>query len=381
VARRVGQDAAALGSGRADPKRGGARREPRPPAQPDPEDGSEDKRPDWLRRQRGAQATLRNGVPSLLLLRLALTPPGYSAVRSVQRQVPRTDGRTRGICKTVGERWVVLLEAATDGSEITRLDVETLLEAVRPGPSGGALYDRDRYAIQLEAAGSNPAEALFGALCRWADAVRHLRLPASEIVRTEVLTPEELKRELQHPALDATPIRPSAMTETEDHLGQELLLRAFSDTLTGVLSPGAFNHRLAAALARDGQHAVVALDLDRFEAVNERVGGVAGDLVLREVARRLMAALRPGDDLGRVGGDCYAVLLKDADEAVARAVAGRMLDTVRQPLTIGEQEITITASAGIVLTEPWQDAESVMHAAEAGVAAAKHRGGGCHVLA
>jgi diguanylate cyclase (GGDEF)-like protein len=281
----------------------------------------------------------------------------------------------------VGERWVVLLEAATDGSEITRLDVETLLEAVRPGPSGGALYDRDRYAIQLEAAGSNPAEALFGALCRWADAVRHLRLPASEIVRTEVLTPEELKRELQHPALDATPIRPSAMTETEDHLGQELLLRAFSDTLTGVLSPGAFNHRLAAALARDGQHAVVALDLDRFEAVNERVGGVAGDLVLREVARRLMAALRPGDDLGRVGGDCYAVLLKDADEAVARAVAGRMLDTVRQPLTIGEQEITITASAGIVLTEPWQDAESVMHAAEAGVAAAKHRGGGCHVLA
>jgi hypothetical protein len=95
--------------------------------------------------------------------------------------------------------WIVMLEAAGDGDApgINAGEVRQLLDALDPGPSGTALHVPDRYALQLRARGSSPAEALTDVLSRWAAAVLNLGLPARQVVRTEVCTPEEFERDLE----------------------------------------------------------------------------------------------------------------------------------------------------------------------------------------
>lgn len=97
-------------------------------------------------------------------------------------------------------QWIVLVEAADAGGSggLTPGDVASLLAAVyrtTGSDGGGALESPDRYALQLTTTASGPAEALFGVLASWADALRELNLPTWQVVRTEVLTPEELERE------------------------------------------------------------------------------------------------------------------------------------------------------------------------------------------
>ncbi len=99
-------------------------------------------------------------------------------------------------------QWIVLLEAtdAGEAGSVRRDDVIRLLAAVdhhAGGDGGGALQSSDRYALQLTTTAPGPAEALVGVLSSWADAVRKLDLPTWQIVRTEVLTPEELERDEQ----------------------------------------------------------------------------------------------------------------------------------------------------------------------------------------
>lgn len=135
-------------------------------------------------------------------------------------------------------KWIVLVEAAASGPSggMEPDDVGRLLEALDPG--GGALHSPDRYALQLTTTAASPGQALIGVLARWADAVRELGLPNWQVVRTEVLTPEELERDLESSA-DVMPLgRPLLETAErgEDDHGHELLRRAFSDPLTGPLA-------------------------------------------------------------------------------------------------------------------------------------------------
>lgn len=285
------------------------------------------------------------------------------------------------------ETWVVLLEAAGDhhsGAAGIR-EVYDLLEALNPGPWGAALHSPDRYALQVTAKGSSPGDALIDVLARWVDAVRRLGLPLWKVVRTEVLTPEELEEELRDAhASEAgrTPPSPDPVHD-RDEVGHELLRQAFSDPLTGLVGRAAFSHRLDAALvgaADGGSAAVVCVDLDRFRAVNDRFGGVAGDEILITVAQRLAAVLRPGDALGRLGGVEFAALLEATTEEAAVAVATRMLEAVRRPMTIGDREFTCSASAGVAVSEAGDDAGTVVDKAEAALALAKAAGGDGQVL-
>ena len=145
------------------------------------------------------------------------------------------------------------------------------------------------------------------------------------------------------------------------------------DTLTGLPNRRQLIWRGERALdhARRLNHCVAFLliDLDRFKIVNDTLGHAAGDELLLEVARRLRLCVRHSDQVvesaiesagsrahptleavGRLGGDEFIALLPEvADEAEAEHVAARIVDTMRAPIFVGEQECFITASVGIAM--------------------------------
>ena len=95
--------------------------------------------------------------------------------------------------------------------------------------------------------------------------------------------------------------------------------------------------------------AVLFLDLDDLKRVNDSLGHEAGDGLLREVARRIEARLRPTDTLARLAGDEFAVLLEEVDEEEAVRAAERITQGVSTPFTVSGQEILVSISAGIAL--------------------------------
>ena len=279
------------------------------------------------------------------------------------------------------ERWVVLVEAAGDAAHgaIDRGDVERLQRVLDRGSYGGVLYCRDRYLLQVATINDGPVEALFDVVSRWRDAVGSLELPAWKLVRTEVFRPEELERELEAARRQETAHRPSSTDpRRDDDVGHELLRQAFSDPLTGLLGREAFGHRLEAVLSESGSTsgvAVVRLDLDSFAEVNHTFGGETGDEILIRMAERLAAVLRPTDRLGRFGGDEYVSVLEESTEETARAVADRMLDVVRLPVTVFGRSFTLAASAGVAVSRPGDGAQALLSNAKVALTVAKAAGG------
>jgi diguanylate cyclase (GGDEF)-like protein/PAS domain S-box-containing protein len=151
---------------------------------------------------------------------------------------------------------------------------------------------------------------------------------------------------------------------TERELAAETLAhQASHDPLTGLPNRSLFLDRLEHALARirrsRGPLAVLFLDLDRFKLVNDTRGHDVGDLLLRALAPRLSAALRPGDTIARFGGDEFVVLCEDlADEDAAVRIAQRLTAACSHPLVIGDQEHVVTVSAGIALVREGQEASA-----------------------
>jgi diguanylate cyclase (GGDEF)-like protein len=127
---------------------------------------------------------------------------------------------------------------------------------------------------------------------------------------------------------------------------------ARTDELTGLPNRRAFNEGLARALGHrppDRRMALLVVDLDDFKAVNDSLGHHYGDELLRQVAPRLRRALRSGDVVARIGGDEFAVLLTDADGALAVSVAERIRAGFRRRFQLGARDLLIAASVGIAL--------------------------------
>lgn len=103
---------------------------------------------------------------------------------------------------------------------------------------------------------------------------------------------------------------------------RELMTQADRDHLTGVLSRAAF-YRHAEAYDDDASASVLLADIDHFKAINDGHGHALGDAALKQVAATLQAALRPDDLLGRVGGEEFAILLREMPMPLALAIAER----------------------------------------------------------
>ncbi|HXB56304.1 MAG TPA: EAL domain-containing protein [Vicinamibacteria bacterium] len=155
------------------------------------------------------------------------------------------------------------------------------------------------------------------------------------------------------------------------------------DPLTGLPNRALFMERLSQAVARSRRgsaalFAVLFIDLDRFKAVNDTLGHLAGDQLLVAVGRRLEACLRPGDAVGRFGGDEFAILVEPIkDVSDATRVAERVLRELARPHTIEGREVVSSASVGIALSVTgYEGADDILRDADAAMSRAKALGRG-----
>ena len=157
---------------------------------------------------------------------------------------------------------------------------------------------------------------------------------------------------------------------------RELHHQAFHDPLTGLANRALFADRVRHALVRrDGNAAVLYIDLDDFKPINDTLGHEAGDAVLRVSADRLRDSLRAADTAARLGGDEFAVLLVDIAPRDAEMVATRILHALRAPIELEGGVHAVGASLGLALAHASTIAgdELLRHADEA-MYAAKHGG-------
>ncbi len=141
--------------------------------------------------------------------------------------------------------------------------------------------------------------------------------------------------------------------EARKRLLEQLRHRAFHDELTGLANRALFFDRVEHALMRgsreDAHVAVVFVDLDDFKAINDRLGHAAGDKVLQEVADRFSSSARSADTVARLGGDEFGVLLEGVAGPRAVQAAERLLEALNAPVRVGDEELRISASAGLAL--------------------------------
>jgi len=165
-------------------------------------------------------------------------------------------------------------------------------------------------------------------------------------------------------------------------LQDELVRQAYHDGLTGLANRSLFRDRLEQALARSarggGSVGVLMLDLDGFKQVNDTLGHDAGDQLLRVVAERLNETVRATDTVARFGGDEFAVLLDQTDEALAVSVARRALARLTEPAVVGGRELQVAASIGIAVRAGGGGGDELVRDADVAMYAAKDAGRGRH---
>lgn len=160
----------------------------------------------------------------------------------------------------------------------------------------------------------------------------------------------------------------------------EVTRSAQLDGLTGLPNRTLLHDRFAAAIAtaarRSGRVALLFLDLNSFKQINDTLGHLAGDEVLRGAAQALAAAVRDGDTVSRHCGDEFLILLGDiSDDAQAAQMAGQLLTALAAPIHIAEHVIRLTASIGIaVYPEHGDDPETLIGLADTATHRAKRHG-------
>jgi len=181
-------------------------------------------------------------------------------------------------------------------------------------------------------------------------------------------------------------LRTLALEDEITHRKQaEKLLKhtAAHDSLTGLPNRTVFldllNHAIACAKRKDNfSFAVLFLDLDRFKVVNDSLGHHAGDLLLKIIARELLAIVRGKDTVARLGGDEFVILIEDlSSKDEAFDVAQRITAFLQQPFTIDNQLVYTGTSIGISFSNKrYDDANTMLRDADTAMYHAKDNGRG-----
>ncbi|OLB66052.1 MAG: hypothetical protein AUI10_04070 [Actinobacteria bacterium 13_2_20CM_2_72_6] len=241
-------------------------------------------------------------------------------------------------------------------AEALGCDAEALLDTQYRTPAGQAVT-RETVFVALASAG------------RWSGELRQRRADGEEIELQSSLTEllDEDRRRVGWVAVNR---------DVTDERRKERM--ALYDTLTGLPNRRYLLEHLAQAQQRSADKgdrmAVLFLDLDGFKQVNDTLGHDAGDEVLRVTAKRLQAALRRGDVVARLGGDEFVVVAEgagDFPEAV-RALAGRLIKAVGEPILIDGVPATVLGSIGVAIADgAGTDPVELLRAADAAMYTAK----------
>jgi diguanylate cyclase (GGDEF)-like protein len=164
-------------------------------------------------------------------------------------------------------------------------------------------------------------------------------------------------------------------------LARQISYQATHDALTGLINRREFEHRLQEALDTahrgDSAHVLCYLDLDRFKSVNDNSGHVAGDAMLREIAKILRDAVRDSDTVARIGGDEFGMLLVGCPLDKARQIADDVCRAVRDYSFVWKDKIfSVGISIGLVeLARDSGSIEEALAAADSACYVAKRQGG------
>ena len=165
---------------------------------------------------------------------------------------------------------------------------------------------------------------------------------------------------------------------------EDMRFKATHDPLTGLFNRGVIMDLLSRELSRThrehGCTTILLGDVDHFKNVNDTLGHVTGDEVLREIARRLLASLRSYDFVGRYGGEEFLIVLNNCNlpsallraEQIRRAIASTPVQTARDP-------VPVTMSLGILASTEWGvlPAEELLREADVALYKAKDAGRNC----
>jgi diguanylate cyclase (GGDEF)-like protein len=152
------------------------------------------------------------------------------------------------------------------------------------------------------------------------------------------------------------------------------------DPLTDLPNRTLFHDRMEMELARAQRSesilGLLMVDLDGFKGINDTLGHGVGDAVLREVAMRLVYAVRKTDTVARIGGDEFVLLLPDLNHpGEVEAIAAKIASAISMPVRIGNREIALSGSVGgCTYPSGGTDAERLQHCADAAMYRAKAQG-------
>jgi diguanylate cyclase (GGDEF)-like protein len=258
-------------------------------------------------------------------------------------------------------RLTVLFEAAVRFQALheSRLIMEALLHDARR-----LVRMRD-----VEVRSSPPAAYEIGAQVRRGKDVLWVVCPARDRARSTIGAD-------QH-ALDALAVI-IADAFARVALTEEMVHYARHDPLTDLPNRGILLDRVAHALhlarRRNVRVALFFIDLDGFKPVNDRFGHAAGDQVLVEVARRLVASTRESDTVARLGGDEFAVLLEDVTVGEVIEISDRILAALTSGVVVAGNVVPVGASIGIAYGDGTESGEALLRQADLAMYEAKGRG-------
>jgi diguanylate cyclase (GGDEF)-like protein len=162
---------------------------------------------------------------------------------------------------------------------------------------------------------------------------------------------------------------------------EELEWRASTDPLTGVLNRAATIEFLERALHNNEKLAVAFVDVDRMKAQNDLLGHAGGDALLIDTADRLNEAVRPGDIVGRMGGDEFVTVCRHiTTPAEATALAARLARSMRWVFSAGTLSFPVSASVGVVHCVDEESTAKVLAKADVAMYRAKESGVGDPVM-
>jgi diguanylate cyclase (GGDEF)-like protein len=178
--------------------------------------------------------------------------------------------------------------------------------------------------------------------------------------------------------------RTKDLLEERRELESELLRRSHLDTLTALPNRSHFLERTNAALARIPRTrepvSVMLVNLDDFKTVNDTLGHIAGDELLRSVSDRLLTSIRTDDTCARLGSDEWAVLIEESPPESPTVVAERIMTALERPFVLlGQHEVFAHASIGSATVSPAnegeaEDAAELLRNAEVAMFHAKRHG-------